>query len=221
MNDKKILRIYKKLYKSFGKQYWWPAKTKLEVIIGAMLTQNTAWSNVEKAIGNLRKNKKLSFKKLYKIKTDKLAVLIKPAGYFNIKAKRLKNLLEFIKSRYNGNLENMQRENTQALRGQLLSVNGVGPETADSILLYALDKPVFVVDAYTKRIFSKIGIISSNATYEDIQEFFMNNLKRDTYLFNEYHALIVKLGKDYCKKNRPNCKACPIKEEICSVPTGS
>ncbi|NQV00079.1 MAG: hypothetical protein HQ538_05020 [Parcubacteria group bacterium] len=213
MKDKKLTKIYKKLYSYFGKQHWWPARTKLEVIIGAMLTQNTSWSNVEKAIANLRKNKLLSFKKLSKVKINKLATLIKPAGYFNIKAKRLKNLLKFLQTRYRGNLGNMEKIRTKELRQQLLNVNGVGFETADSILLYAFNKPVFVIDAYTKRIFSRLKMLSLDSDYDKAQDLFKDNLSCNSRLFNEYHALIVRLGKDYCKKSKPKCSECPIQSE--------
>ncbi|MDD5617991.1 MAG: endonuclease III domain-containing protein [Candidatus Omnitrophica bacterium] len=213
MTKRKLARIYHKLHSSFGKQYWWPARTKLEVMIGAMLTQNTSWPNVEKAISNLKKKKFLSFKKLSNLKTDKLAALIKSAGYFNIKARRLKNLLEFINKNYKGNLSFMQKINTYALREELLNVNGVGQETADSILLYAFNKPIFVIDAYTKRIFSRLNKMPQDIPYQDAQNLFMKNLAKDSYLFNEYHALIVKLGKDYCKKNKPLCHKCPIRDE--------
>lgn len=213
MGKNRLPCIYKKLYENFGKQNWWPAQTKLEIIIGAVLTQNTAWPNVEKAINNLRQNRLLSFKKISKIKTDKLAALIKPAGYFNIKAKRLKNVLEFIKNNYDGDLRDMQKTNALSLRTRLLEINGVGPETADSILLYAFNKPIFVVDAYTKRIFVRLRIAPKDSSYEDLQRLFMKNLKLDARLFNEYHALIVKLGKDYCKKSKPKCAICPIRDE--------
>lgn len=213
MNNKKLFRIYKKLYNFFGKQNWWPAKTKLEVIIGAILTQNTAWSNVERAIDNLRDRNLLSLEKLYKTDEDELANLIKPAGYFNVKAKRLRNILEFIQNQYQGKLEKIKKKDTNKLRKQLLDVNGIGPETADSILLYAFDKPIFVIDAYTKRIFSRLKMASLNSTYDELQELFMKNLNKDVSLFNEYHALIVKLGKDYCKKNKPKCNECPVRDE--------
>jgi endonuclease-3 related protein len=213
MTREKLDRIYKKLYRSLGRQYWWPAKTKLEVVVGAVLTQNTSWSNVERAISNLAKNNTLSFNKLYNLKIKKLARLIKPAGYFNIKARRLKNLLQFMNKNYQGSLRKMRREDTYKLREELLSVNGIGQETADSILLYALDKPIFVVDAYTKRIFSHLNIVAPDAPYEQIQKLFMDNLSADSGLFNEYHALLVRLGKDYCKKQRPLCQKCPIRDE--------
>lgn len=213
MTQNKLSRIYKKLYKAFGRQYWWPAKTKLEVIIGAMLTQNTSWSNVEKAISSLRGNNFLSFKKLYNAQHNEIAKLIKPAGYFNIKAKRLKNLLEFMQKNYKGNLNRMNQVKACKLREELLAVNGVGPETADSILLYALEMPVFVVDAYTRRIFSRLKMLPRQASYEDTQKLFTDNLSKNERLFNEYHALIVKLGKDYCRKNKPRCQECPIQNE--------
>ena len=213
MISNKLTRIYNKLYNFFGKQYWWPAKTKLEVIIGAMLTKNTSWSNVEKAIVNLRENNFLSFEKLSHAKTNRIAKLIKPAGYFNIKARRLKNLLEFMERDYKGSIKKMRQKDTYKLREELLGVNGVGPETADSILLYALDKSIFVVDAYTKRVFSRLKILPQDVSYETAQKLFMDNLSKDRHLFNEYHALIVKLGKDYCKKNKPRCQECPIRDE--------
>ena len=217
MKNKRLKVIYRKLYKSFGKQHWWPARTKLEVIIGAVLTQNTSWSNVERAIINLQKDNLLSFKNLCRVKKKKLALAIKPAGYFNIKAKRLKNVLEFFKNYYKGKLVNVDRVSTTILRQQLLGINGVGPETADSIILYAFNRPVFVVDAYTKRIFNRLDIISQDASYEEIQELFMKSLARQTKLFNEYHALIVKLGKDFCQKKKPRCSECPLLSEQCII----
>ncbi|MFH1622649.1 MAG: hypothetical protein ABIA97_05985 [Candidatus Omnitrophota bacterium] len=213
MKDKSIVRIYKKLLNYFGRQNWWPAKTKLEVIVGAVLTQNTAWPNVEKAIFNLKRKKLLSIDKLSKVKQNRLALLIKPAGYFNLKAKRLKNTIDFIQKYYQGELSNMQRISTLTLKNELLGINGIGPETADSILLYALNKPIFVIDAYTKRIFTRLNKVHLNYSYDDLQNFFMKNFKKNARLFNEYHALIVRLGKDYCKKNKPNCKECPIRDE--------
>lgn len=213
MMNNKFNRIYLKLYDSFGRQHWWPARTKLEIIVGTVLTQNTSWKGVEKAIINLIKNRLLSLKSLSNVDVSKLANLIKPAGYFNLKAKRLKNIIEFFKQNYKGSLVNAKGIKTPELREQLLSINGVGPETADSILLYAFMRPIFVVDAYTKRIFSRLKILPSDSSYDFIQNLFMKNLKPNTYLFNEYHALIVKLGKDYCKKNNPRCNECPVRGE--------
>lgn len=203
--------IYKKLYERFGPQYWWPAKTRFEIMVGAILTQNTSWSNVEKAINNLKKHKLLRPKELHRLPQKKLSNLIVPAGYYNIKSKRLKEFLNFLFKNYKGNLKKMASMDTLALRRQLLSVNGIGPETADSILLYALDKPVFVIDAYTRRILGRHGLIKDDAEYEQIQNLFMKNLKPQVKSFNEYHALLVKLAKDFCLKNKPKCDVCPLK----------
>ena len=180
------------------------------MIVGAILTQNTAWSNVEKAIKNLRKANALNLNTLAKIPTQKLYPLLRPSGYYRIKAKRLKSVVKFFYNDYYGNLNHFFKEPVEKIREELLSVKGIGPETADSILLYAGKKPVFVVDAYTRRIFECAGIVPSGASYEDIQRLFMKNLPRDTRLYNEYHALIVRLGKDICK-TKPRCKICPLK----------
>ena len=203
--------IYKKLYDSFGPQYWWPAQTPFEVMVGAILTQNTSWSNVRKAINNLKEHNLLSPKKLYQLTPKKLSNLIMPAGYYNIKAKRLKEFLNFLFKNYQGNLKKMVSVDTSALRRQLLSVNGIGPETADSILLYAMNKPIFVIDAYTKRILKRHKFINHDASYEETQNLFMSRLKSDVKLFNEYHALLVKLAKDFCLKTKPKCNICPLK----------
>ena len=204
--------VYQKLYSLFGSQQWWPADTRFEVMIGAILTQNTNWLNVEKAIGNLKKHKLLQPHKLYKLSHKRLASLIRPAGYYNIKAKRLKGFLEFFIRYYNGNVKKMSGIDTSSLRQQLLSVKGIGPETADSMLLYALNRPIFVVDAYTKRILLRHRFTGEDAGYDKIQNLFMQNLKSGVKLFNEYHALLVKLGKEFCLKNKPRCKICPLKK---------
>lgn len=209
---KKLRLIYGKLYKSFGPQHWWPADTPFEVMVGAILTQNTNWQNVEKAVANLKKNKALDPAKLYRMPQKKLALLIRPAGYFNIKAKRLKNFLKFYLDTYGAKEKNMRGVDRHILRNDLLRVNGIGQETADSILLYALNKPVFVVDAYTKRICSRHGLIPEDASYQDAQKLFMQNLKNDVQLFNEYHALLVRTGKDFCRKSKPRCGICPLKD---------
>ena len=202
--------IYQKLYSLFGSQRWWPADTHFEVMVGAILTQNTNWQNAEKAITNLKKHKLLQPHKLYKLSRKRLASLIRPAGYYNIKAKRLKNFLKFFIKYYNGNVKKILRQATPSLRQQLLSVNGIGPQTADSILLYALKRPIFVVDAYTKRILLRHHFTGEDAGYDKIQNLFMQNLKSGVKLFNEYHALLVKLGKEFCLKNKPKCNLCPL-----------
>ena len=206
----KLINIYKTLYSHFGPQDWWPGDTPFEVCVGAILTQNTAWQNVEKAILNLKKEKILNPHKINRLPAKKLAKLITPAGYFNIKAKRLKNFISFLCEGYDGKVSNMFSNGSGNIRNHLLGVNGIGPETADSILLYAGNVPIFVVDAYTKRIFHRLNLTPEDITYYEMQDIFMKNLPLDSMLFNEYHALIVMLGKNYCKK-RPLCETCPIK----------
>ena len=214
MKDKRLnrslLRIYNLLYARFGPRHWWPGDTKIEIILGAILTQNTAWANVEKAIENLKKEKVLAVNKLSGISEKKLARLIRPSGYYNIKADRIKNFLRFLNTRYQGSIDKMFRSRLYKLREELLAVKGIGRETADSILLYAGDKPIFVVDAYTKRVFSRHGFINKDADYEETQALFMDNLGKNKRLFNEFHALIVELGKFMCKSKKPLCSMCPI-----------
>jgi endonuclease-3 related protein len=204
--------IYKKLYSYFGPQHWWPAESPFEVMAGAILTQNTNWSNVEKAINNLKEKKLLQPLKLYRLPKARLARLIKPAGYYNIKAGRLKEFLKFFFKFYQGNIGSMSSYDTYALREQLLCVKGIGEETADSILLYALGKPIFVVDAYTRRILSRHKLAKEDFRYTQMQNLFMRNLENDVKLFNEFHALLVKLGKEFCLKRRPKCEGCPLKK---------
>ena len=209
MLSEQLKEIYDLLFKRFGPQDWWPGETPFEVIVGAILTQNTNWTNVEKAIINIKNADVLSPDKLYHLDITKLAGLIRPAGYFNIKAKRLKNFLDWFFENYSGKLENLENVPTAELRQQLLSVKGIGPETADSILLYALNRLVFVIDAYTARICSRHHLIDGCADYHQIQETFESNLSPSIQLFNEYHALLVHLGKDFCKP-KPKCEECPL-----------
>ncbi len=176
------------------------------------MTQNTNWGNVWRAIENLKKEKLLSATKLYRLPNASLAQLIRPAGYYNIKAKRLKNFLEFLFNEYGGNLKKLGRHRKDVLRRKLLSVNGIGEETADSIILYAFNKPVFVIDAYTKRILARHHLVDKDVSYLQAQKLFMDNLDHNAKLFNEYHALLVKTGKDFCRKNRPRCHSCPLKK---------
>jgi endonuclease-3 related protein len=193
----------------YGPRNWWPAETALEMMVGAILTQNTNWKNVEKAIENLKKKSLISLDALCSVSTAELAQEIRPAGYYNIKARRLKNLINFIVNHYHGDLDTLLGDETRTLRRGLLSVNGIGPETADSILLYAANRPVFVIDAYTHRILSRHGMTEEQVTYQELQELFMDNLPDDSSLFNEFHALIVETGKDFCRK-RPLCDKCPL-----------
>lgn len=208
-HKKFLIDIYDSLYKAFGPQHWWPGDTPFEIAVGAILTQNTNWGNVEKAINNLKKEKVLNSRALHAMSHRHLASLIRPAGYFNIKAKRLGNFLTYLSNHYRGSMKRMKKADSDLLREELLAVNGIGPETADSILLYALDKPVFVIDAYTKRVLQRHGLIADKASYHDMQDLFHNNLPRNTEMFNEYHALLVMVGKHYCKP-KPACTGCPL-----------
>lgn len=204
-----LLEIYKILYNQFGKQRWWPGETPFEVIVGAILTQNTAWGNVEKAIGNLKKSGHLSPEALHTLPLHKLAKLIRPSGYFNIKAKRLNEFMKFLFKEYNGSIDKMFSADLSELRQKLLEIKGIGPETADSILLYAGNYPIFVIDAYTKRILLRHKLITDGIDYNSLQRLFMKNLPQQVDLFNEYHALIVRVGKDFCN-TKPHCEECPL-----------
>lgn len=206
-----LTKIYQTLYRAYGPQHWWPGETPFEVMVGAMLTQNTSWKNVEKAIAALKGKGVLHPEGIHQLRESTLASLIRSSGYYRIKARRLKAFVTFLLSEYQGDLEKMKKEELTTLREKLLHVNGIGPETADSILLYALQKPIFVVDAYTRRILSRHRIVSEKASYDDIQTLFMNHLPRDQKLYNEYHALLVHLGKNVCKK-KPECDLCPIRD---------
>lgn len=210
---KKILmEYYEAMFAAFGPQGWWPARTRIEVIVGAILTQNTAWTNVEKAIKGLREAGVLSARGIKEIETEELARLIRPSGYFNVKARRLKDFISFLYEGSGGSINRLFGESeTGVLRRRLLSVKGIGPETADSILLYAGHRGEFVVDAYTKRVFARHGLVAERAGYEEVKALFMENLPRDEGLFNEYHALIVRLGKDFCRPRKPLCEACPLR----------
>lgn len=205
-----LIEIYHILYNAFGPQNWWPGETPFEIAVGAILTQNTNWNNVEKAINNLKKNRNLSAKAIYKLPEKKLAELIRPAGYYNIKTKRLKSFINFLMNDYHGDIRKMKEEDTLSLRQKLLNINGIGLETADSILLYALDKPIFVIDAYTKRILSRHEIMDKSKSYDEFQRLFHNAIEKDVQIFNEYHALLVKVGKTYCKSKNPLCNECPL-----------
>ena len=205
-----LLAIYRTLYDSLGPQHWWPADSPFEVIIGAILTQNTSWSNVEKALKNLKDKELLDPLKLYDVREGLLARTIKPSGFFNIKAKRVKHFMQFLFEGYRGSIEKMFEKDLLSLREELLTVNGMGPETVDSIMLYAGRKPVFVVDAYTKRIFTRHKLVPAEARYDEIQRLFMDNLKHEAELFNDNHAQLVEVGKTYCRPKNPRCDECPL-----------
>ena len=211
-SSERIRNFYSVLYREYGPQNWWPARTRLECATGAILTQNTSWRNVERAIATLSENSMLSAKKLKAASHGQLAALIRPCGYHNLKARRLKNFIDFLFADYAGAMENMLTEDTDILREKLLSVNGIGEETADSILLYALGKPVFVVDNYSRRILSHHRLIPEGASYASIQKLFTQSLSPDTEVFGEYHALIVKTGKLHCRKT-PSCEGCPLEHD--------
>jgi endonuclease-3 related protein len=206
---KTLMEIYNLLFSAFGPQNWWPAETELEMMVGAVLTQNTSWNNVEKAIENLKERDLLSVRKLSQIATSALAECIRPAGYYNVKARRLKNLIKLIKDKYSGKTEGFFSFDTDTIRKELLSVKGIGMETADSIVLYGAGRPLFVIDAYTHRILTRHELIDEEAGYYDLQGFFMDNLPLDVELFKEFHALIVKTGKDFCRRE-PLCSSCPL-----------
>jgi len=204
--------VFRRLFEAFGPQHWWPGQSPFEVMVGAVLTQSTNWRNVERAIANLREADLLEPYALYKVRVEELEELIRPAGYYRIKARRLRSLVEFIVERYAGSLEAMFQTNLVELRQQLLSVHGIGPETADSILLYAGNLPSFVVDAYTHRIFARHGWTDFNADYHQIQDYVQSSFPQDVSQYNEFHALLVQLGKDYCRKTNPKCSECPLRE---------
>ncbi len=209
-NSNLFLRVYDRLHGYYGDQGWWPGDTPLEVLVGAVLTQNTNWGNVEKAIDNLKKDDCLSFAVLNDMDQDVLAEYIRPSGYYNVKARRLKNLLQMITEEYEGELTFMFADSLESSRENLLKVKGVGPETADSILLYAARKPVFVIDTYTHRVFSRHQLVEEDTDYFSLQQEFMDSLPSDVKLFNEFHALIVSVAKEFCKKKKPRCSECPL-----------
>ena len=209
MADAVLLEIFDILHAAYGPRHWWPADAPFEVCVGAILTQNTNWGNVEKAIVNLKGEGLLSPEALRDVPVDALAEVIRPAGYFNVKSLRLKDFVGYLWERHGGSLERMFAGDWRELREELLRVRGIGPETADSILLYAGEKPTFVVDAYTKRLFAALGILDVGAGYEEVRDLFMTNLPPDVRLFNEYHALIVEHGKRHCRK-RPLCPGCGL-----------
>ncbi len=207
--SEQLRSIYEALYRAYGPQQWWPAQTPTEVIVGAILTQNTAWRNVETAIANLRRADALNWARLRDLPAEQLAELIRPAGTYQVKARRLKSFIAWLWERYDGDLERMFATSWPTLREELLSVSGIGRETADAILLYAGSQPTFVVDAYTARILYRHGLIDNSADYDEIKDTFESNLPADVQMFNEYHALLVQVGKQHCRP-KPKCAGCPL-----------
>lgn len=213
MSASPFLAVYDRLFGRYGPQNWWPADTPFEVMVGAVLTQNTAWRNVERALLQLKERGLLDPVAMHRADPAALQEAIRPAGYFRTKTRTLQGLLSLLHGRYHGNLEQMLSTPGPVLRRELLRVRGIGPETADAILLYAAGYPVFVIDAYTRRIFSRAGLVATDAlNYHELQEIFHRQLPRDPALFGEYHALIVALGKDCCLKQKPRCGACPLRD---------
>lgn len=222
----RLLSIFHILLEHFGQRHWWPGDTPLEISIGAILTQNCAWRNVEKAIDSLKSKGLLEIGALHAVDISDLAQTIRSSGFYNVKSKRLKAFINVVVDEFNGSFEILKRYETEQLRTRLLAITGIGPETADSILLYALEKPVFVIDAYTRRFLANHGLrdIHRHTSYQELQQFFMDHLPKETYLYNEFHALIVRLCQSYCRKI-PRCRQCPLggHELLCShpvVPTG-
>lgn len=213
-----LLEIYGQLFTRYGPQHWWPAEEPFEVIVGAILTQSAAWVNVEKAINQLKEAGALSIKGLSRLSLDELASMIYPSGYYNAKAQKLKTFTLWVEENYHGHLAEIFELEISALRQQLLSIKGIGEETADSIILYAAGKPIFVVDAYSRRIFQRLGLVADNS-YAKVQTFFMQNLPLDTCLFNEYHALLVCHGKTMCRK-LPLCHSCCLKKTCLTAMSG-
>jgi endonuclease-3 related protein len=206
--------VYRRLFDAFGPQHWWPGDTRFEMMVGAMLTQNTSWRNVSRAISNLRQADLLDPHALHGVPLAELEELIRPAGYFRVKARRLRSLLDFLVERYDGSLDAMFQTSLPELRRELLAVHGVGPETADSILLYAGGLPSFVVDTYTQRVLARHGWIGFDTDYHQVQDYVEGELPQDVAMYNEFHALLVRLGKDYCHKSNPRCAECPLRETL-------
>ncbi|SOB57257.1 conserved protein of unknown function [Pseudodesulfovibrio profundus] len=206
--------MYEAMLDALGPSDWWPGDTPFEVMVGAILTQNTNWSNVEKAISNLKEHDLLAPFQMAELPLKDLAKLIRPAGYYNVKARRLANLLNFLKNEVAYDIQALKEYPLHALRPKLLSINGIGPETADSILLYALEKPSFVIDAYTFRMMSRHGFVFEGMEYHELQTLFMDALPEDVATYNECHALIVRIGKQWCKKRNPLCQTCPLKDYL-------
>jgi endonuclease-3 related protein len=209
-----LLPAYERLFNAFGPQHWWPGDSPFEIMVGAVLVQNTAWRNVERAIENLRDAGVMSPAAMNELSPESLAELIRPAGYYQVKARRLRNLLRFVVEEHGGSLDSMFSTSADVLREQLLAIHGIGPETADAILLYAGGLPSFVVDAYTHRILARHGWIGYDAGYHEIKDQFESSLPADAALYNEYHALLVRAGKDFCKRTRPRCESCPLAEML-------
>ncbi|HQN19237.1 MAG TPA: endonuclease III domain-containing protein [Syntrophobacteraceae bacterium] len=209
---RKLIRgVFDRLFSALGPQYWWPADTPFEVIVGAILTQNTAWRNVKQAIGRLRESNLLTGEAINAVSLQDLASLIRSSGYYNQKARKLKAFCEHVQNHWQGRLNDFLSQDMENLRAELLGLHGIGPETADSIILYAAGQPSFVVDAYTHRIFHRHGWVPEAVQYEDLRSYFMEALEPDPAMYQEYHALLVRTGHLYCRR-KPTCGSCPLHE---------
>lgn len=204
------MKIYYLMFEKTGSRNWWPAKTDFEVVVGAILTQFVSWKNVEKAIGNMERRGLLGINEICSADNNELEDLIKCTRFYKQKAKKLKNFCCYVKNNYKGNLHNLFNKDMSRLRKELLCLYGIGEETADCIILYAAQKPIFVVDAYTKRIYNRLGYFDENIKYANMQKFFMDNLNHDVLFFNEYHAQIDGIGSNYCSGKNPKCNECPL-----------
>jgi len=211
MSRRALKTVYRRLYRAYGPQHWWPAASRFEILVGAVLTQNTAWVNVEKAIANLRRAGRLEAKAITALPDKRLAALIRPSGYFNVKARRLKHLCRWFAEE--GGFSTLSRRNTEVLRASLLEVHGIGPETADDILLYAFSRPVFVIDVYTRRLLRRLRLINGDEDYETLRARIEAALAPDTALYNEFHALIVRHAKEKCTQD-PGCRHCKVEAPL-------
>ncbi|HEX6739388.1 MAG TPA: hypothetical protein VF310_14015 [Vicinamibacteria bacterium] len=208
-----LMDVYERLRERFGHAGWWPARTRFEVCLGAILTQNTAWPNVEKALRSLRARRWLSFRALNGLSAERLAPVLRSAGTYRVKARRVAAFVEFLGRAYGGRVTKMAGRDAASLRAELLAVHGIGRETADAIALYAAGRPLFVIDAYTRRVFARLGLVGGTEPYDELQRYFMDRLPCSAPLFNDYHAQIVRLAKDHCR-TRPACGGCPL-EDLC------
>ncbi len=209
--ERSVWEIYERLFRAYGPQHWWPARTRVEIVVGAILTQNTAWSNVERALDNLRRAKALTWRGLRDLPTSELAMLIHPSGTYDVKAKRLGSFVRYLWENHNGSLRFLLSGELETARERLLSIHGIGPETADAILLYAGNRPSFVVDAYTLRVLRRHFLCNEKAGYETVRGLFQAAFPVDAALYNEYHALLVAVGKKHCR-SQAKCEGCPLAE---------
>lgn len=216
-SSSQLLELYQQLFDHFGPQHWWPAETPLEVVLGAILTQNTNWSNVEKAVANLQQAEALSIVRLAALPDEELQALIRPSGFFRQKAARIKRFVRYLEDHHQGGLEHLLNQDLSRARNEILKLNGIGPETADAILLYAGGRPSFVIDSYTVRLLQRLGLLENDPGYETLRLAVMQALPVDTALFNEFHALIVRTCKCYCRRRDPTCRDCPL---LPGCPTG-